>query len=212
MVTKLATVSVIVSVIFLAWFTVGACDVSGQPCGLLNTSACDPLPIPSCASIGLGDGGGSAGVGGGGVGGSVGVGGAAGQGGNMSMDTSNATSATSTGAASTSAGSGAGGGDPGDPSPQNLTCMDGDEVDTYIRCRGMGPIACSAQCNAIGAYCVEYASQPYSPSAGIGSLKQCKNGLISYTCTYCYTNGDTCTFVYPGGLPLCNYTGGKGCE
>ncbi|MEO7591323.1 MAG: hypothetical protein ABI134_08930, partial [Byssovorax sp.] len=89
------------------------------------------------------------------------------------------------------------------------------ELGTYIRCRGLGPIACSAQCWAAGAYCVEYAIHPKNPSQGAGPLKQCVNFLASSTCTYCYPNGDACTFIYMmGGMGLgdCTNTGGKGCE
>ena len=86
---------------------------------------------------------------------------------------------------------------------------------TYIRCLGLGPIACSAQCRAAGAYCVEYAIHPEDPSQGAGALKQCLDNPLSYTCTYCYSNGDACTIIYArfgmshGG---CTNTGGKGCE
>ncbi len=91
----------------------------------------------------------------------------------------------------------------------------GSEQSTYIRCLGLGPIACAAQCRAIGAYCVEYAIHPEDPSQGAGALKQCVNFLASSTCTYCYPNGDACTFIYVmGGMGLgrCTNTGGKGCE
>lgn len=40
-------------------------------------------------------------------------------------------------------------------------------------------------------------------------------GLLSHTCTYCYPNGDACTFIcaYKGcGFGRCTNTGGKGCE
>jgi hypothetical protein len=174
--------------------TAVACNISGQPCGLLNTSACDPSPVyPTCKLLGFGGSG-------------AGAGGGDGAGGDPGTSTSDST------AMSTSAGSGAGGGDPS-PSPQDVDfCMDGMELDTWFRCRGLSPTACAAQCKAIGAYCVELAAQPYSPSAGIGNLKQCKSGTPTWTCTYCYVSGDVCTFFYPGGLPLCTYTGGKGCD
>ncbi len=31
---------------------------------------------------------------------------------------------------------------------------------------------------------------------GIGALKQCMENTLSYTCSYCYCNGDVCTFIY----------------
>jgi hypothetical protein len=91
----------------------------------------------------------------------------------------------------------------------------GSEQSTYIRCLGLGSIACAAQCRAAGAYCVEYAIHPKNPSLGAGGLKQCVSLLASSTCTYCYPNGDACTFIYlMGGMGLgdCTNTGGKGCE
>jgi hypothetical protein len=91
----------------------------------------------------------------------------------------------------------------------------GSEQSTYIRCLGLGPIACAAQCRAAGAYCVEYAIHPEDPSQGAGALKQCVSFLASSTCTYCYANGDACTFIYMMagmGLGKCTNTGGKGCE
>ena len=92
---------------------------------------------------------------------------------------------------------------------------DGSDLSTYIRCLGLGPIACAAQCRAAGAYCVEYAIHPEDPSQGAGALKQCVSFLASSTCTYCYPNGDACTFIYMMagmGLGKCTNTGGKGCE
>jgi hypothetical protein len=92
---------------------------------------------------------------------------------------------------------------------------DSTEMGTYIRCRGLGSTACAAQCNAIGAYCVEHAVHPENPSIGIGDLKQCMNNPLSSTCSYCYSNGDVCTFicVLKGcGVGRCTNTGGKGCE
>ena len=91
----------------------------------------------------------------------------------------------------------------------------GSEQGTYIRCLGLGPTACAAQCNAIGAHCVELATHPTDPSQGIGALKQCMDNTLSSTCSYCYANGDVCTFihVFMGiGVPGCTNTGGKGCE
>jgi hypothetical protein len=92
---------------------------------------------------------------------------------------------------------------------------DGTEQGTYIRCLGVGSTACAQQCNAIGAYCVEHAVHPENPSVGIGDLKQCMSNFLSSTCSYCYSNGDVCTFLYVVkgiGVGGCTNTGGKGCE
>ena len=100
------------------------------------------------------------------------------------------------------------------PEPSNPD-EGGSEQSTYIRCLGLGPIVCSAQCRAVGAYCVEYAIHPEDPSQGAGALKQCLDNLASYTCTYCYSNGDVCTFIWARfgiGHGGCTNTGGKGCE
>jgi len=112
-------------------------------------------------------------------------------------------------------GGGVGGGDtnPGDAVTQ--TCTDGSELGTYIRCRGLGPKACAAWCQSEGAYCVEHMTHPYNPSVGMGDLKQCMENLMSYTCTYCYSNGDVCTSIcaLKGCANAgCTNTGGKGCE
>lgn len=109
---------------------------------------------------------------------------------------------------------GAGDSNPGDPEAQ--TCMDGSELGTYLRCVAQGTKECSARCFAIGAYCVEHAAHPENPANGlIGDLKQCMENLASYTCTYCYSNGDVCTYIcaFKGcGFGRCTNTGGKGCE
>ena len=92
---------------------------------------------------------------------------------------------------------------------------DGSELGTYIRCLGLGPTACAIRCRAIGAPCVEYATHPKNPSLGAGALKQCMDAMVSSTCTYCYSNGDVCSFIYMMhgmGLGDCTNTGGKGCE
>jgi hypothetical protein len=91
----------------------------------------------------------------------------------------------------------------------------GTELSTYIRCWGLGPTACAARCNAVGAYCVEFATHTENPSIGIGALKQCMENTLSYTCSYCYDNGDVCTILYARfgiGMGGCTNTGGKGCE
>lgn len=87
-----------------------------------------------------------------------------------------------------------------------------EEMGTYIRCRGLDPMTCEALCFDIGATCAGLKTHPYGSKGGIGRLKQCESSPISHTCTYCYANGDVCTFLHPGGVPFCGYTGGKGCE
>ncbi|MFO0762480.1 MAG: hypothetical protein U0359_38935 [Byssovorax sp.] len=92
---------------------------------------------------------------------------------------------------------------------------EGTEAGTYIRCLGQGPKECSARCFAAGAYCVEYMTHPEDPSLGSGTLKQCMDNWLSFTCTYCYPNGDVCTYIcakFGCGFGRCTNTGGKGCE
>ena len=73
---------------------------------------------------------------------------------------------------------------------------EGSELGTYIRCLGLGPTACTVQCNAIGAPCVEFTTHPEDPNQSIGTLKQCMDNMLSSTYSYCYSNGDVCTFIY----------------
>lgn len=77
-------------------------------------------------------------------------------------------------------------------------------------------MTCEAMCFDIGATCAGLKTHPYGSMGGIGRLKQCQNNTLNHTCTYCYANGDVCTFLYtpltPTGTPFCSYTGGKGCE
>jgi hypothetical protein len=98
------------------------------------------------------------------------------------------------------------------PAPPN----DGTELGTYVRCRGLGPMDCEALCFDIGAKCAGLKTHPYGSQGGTGRLKQCQSNAMNHTCTYCYENGDYCTFLYtvftPTGTPLCGYNGGKGCE
>jgi hypothetical protein len=111
------------------------------------------------------------------------------------------------------------GGDTGDPNPADAvsqTCMDGSELSTYIRCRGLTAAACEEACLNVGAYCNALVSHPYGSMGGIGRLKQCQSNTLNYTCTYCFIdNGDVCTRTKLKGFPqfwLCSYTGGKGCD
>lgn len=77
-------------------------------------------------------------------------------------------------------------------------------------------MTCEEMCFDIGATCAGLKTHPYGSKGGIGKLKQCMDNATSHTCTYCYENGDVCTFLYtvltPTGKPFCGYTGGKGCE
>jgi hypothetical protein len=96
-------------------------------------------------------------------------------------------------------------------------CVDtGTDLGTYIRCRGMDPMTCEALCYDIGARCAALKPHPYGSMGGDGKLKQCQSNTLNHTCTYCYINGDSCTFLYtpltPKGVPFCSYTGGKGCD
>lgn len=108
---------------------------------------------------------------------------------------------------------GGGGSDPGDAVSQ--TCMDGSDLSTYLRCRGLSPAACQKACFDIGASCNVVEPHPYGSGGGPGGLKQCQSNALNWTCTYCYANGDVCTKARVKGVPsfwLCSYTGGKGCD
>lgn len=86
---------------------------------------------------------------------------------------------------------------------------------TYVRCVREDPVTCMGKCAEIGANCAGMRPHAYKTDAGSGSLKQCMSNTVAHTCTYCFRNGDTCTWSFNMGLPpfaLCNYTGGKGCE
>jgi hypothetical protein len=191
-----------------------ASPLLGSYCALTMIGEPVPTPPTPCSEVLIAGsmGGGDMG-GGGGAGGSSGAGGGGGALASMGAGGAPASAAASTGAG---AGPGAGGGDPGNQMDMGYdtgTCTDDSgQLDTWFRCFGLGPAACAAQCAAIGRTCAGYAYHPYSPSVGLGPLKQCKNGFPTSSCTYCYNNGDVCTFFYPGALPLCSYTGGKGCE
>jgi hypothetical protein len=143
----------------------------------------------------------------GGQGGMAGVGGGAGVGG------SDVGSAGVGGPDVGSAGVGIGGG----PGAQPQSCGDdGADLGTYIRCRGLDPMTCEAMCFDIGATCAALKTHPYGSAGGIGKLKQCMSNTTSHTCTFCFPNGDVCTWLYtfltPTGTPFCSYTGGKGCD
>lgn len=83
------------------------------------------------------------------------------------------------------------------------------QADPQRRCAVPGSDACVEQCASIGAYCVHRAMHPYSPSSGIGDLYWCKGGWPTYTCSYQYSNGDNCHWIYPVGMRVCLYQGGK---
>jgi hypothetical protein len=87
----------------------------------------------------------------------------------------------------------------------------GDELgrDPEVRCAVPGSDACRTLCADIGAYCTHRSKHPYKEESGTGDLYWCKGGWPTYTCSYQYTDGDNCHFIYPGGVPLCQYLGGK---
>jgi hypothetical protein len=108
---------------------------------------------------------------------------------------------------------------PASPAPSGGEAGDfGTDLGTYIRCRGIDdPWKCAELCFDIGATrCVGLMTHPYGSMGGIGKLKQCQSNLLNSTCTYCFDNGDVCTFLHtpltPLGTPFCGYTGGKGCD
>jgi hypothetical protein len=102
------------------------------------------------------------------------------------------------------------------PPPDCNSPPDATELGTYIRCRGLDAMTCVEMCYDIGAICAPLRVHPYGSMGGNGRLKQCMENTTSHTCTYCYENGDVCSFLYsvltPTGRPFCGYTGGKGCE
>jgi hypothetical protein len=74
-----------------------------------------------------------------------------------------------------------------------------------VRCSTPGSDECVDKCEGIGAYCAHLAVHPYSPSSGNGQLYQCTADGSSWTCSYQYSNGDTCTKIMPGSFWLCAY-------
>jgi hypothetical protein len=94
--------------------------------------------------------------------------------------------------------------------------VNGYELSTYIRCRGLTADACQEACLAVGAQCSPLVVHPYGSMGGVGRLVQCQSNTLDYTCTYCFKdNGDVCTRTKLKGFPqfwLCSYTGGKGCD
>jgi len=80
----------------------------------------------------------------------------------------------------------------------------------------LDPMTCMAMCYDIGANCLApLRTHPYGSMGGIGKLKQCMSNTLGRTCTYCFSNGDVCSWVYELGVELrvfCSYTGGKGCD
>lgn len=101
-----------------------------------------------------------------------------------------------------------------EPDSEPLDVGDSEPIeckDPEVKCTVRGSGACVDQCAAIGAYCVELAQHPHSPSSGIGELYWCKGGRPSYTCSYVYKNGDNCTRLYLlkyGIKWYCLYEGG----
>ena len=109
-----------------------------------------------------------------------------------------------------------GGGSTNPEDAASQACLNGSDLSTYIRCRGLTADACEEACLAIGATCNALVTHPYGSMGGIGRLKQCQSNALNYTCTYCFPdNGDVCTRTKLKGFPrfwLCSYTGGKGCD
>ena len=91
----------------------------------------------------------------------------------------------------------------------NNTTQPDPQSDPQRRCAVPGSELCVEQCASIGAYCVHKAMHPRSPSSGVGDLYWCKGGFPTWTCSYQYSNGDNCHWIYPLGTKLCLYQGGK---
>ena len=81
--------------------------------------------------------------------------------------------------------------------------------DPEVRCAVPGSPDCVAKCAAIRANCAPLAVHPYKTSPSPGALYWCKGGLVSWTCSWKYPNGDNCTLVYPLMKWFCLYPGGK---
>ncbi len=94
---------------------------------------------------------------------------------------------------------------------EEFTSPDADQLggDPEVRCAVPGSPDCVAKCAAIRAYCSPLALHPYKTSPDPGALYWCKGGLISWTCSWKYSNGDNCTLVFPLMTWFCLYPGGK---
>jgi hypothetical protein len=215
-------------------FAVPSCNIDGQPCGLVNVSACAP------SSGNAQGGGGTVCLQGWGSGGDNGAGGAhdgaggdstggdaSGQGGAVGTDTGTGTGAgTGTGTGTdTGTNTGQARRPAGRRSRRDRTQWKGERepVGQVQEADCDGPVetglkvfcsqldwgaTCSKMCFAKGIPCVAGAMHPYKPSGGIGKLFSCNDLLVGFMCGYHYANGDDC--YYPMGTPfpeVCAYSG-----
>lgn len=71
-------------------------------------------------------------------------------------------------------------------------------------CKEPGSNACVDRCEAIGAYCPNYAHHPRKPEVSDGALYMCHNsGAHKWECSFKYPNGDKCLRAFPDGTWLC---------
>jgi hypothetical protein len=83
-------------------------------------------------------------------------------------------------------------------------------LDAWITCKGLSVPQCMEKCAELGAPCAPRMKHANKPDGGWGDLYRCKNGLLTHTCSYHYSNGDECVFFAPFGMfPVCVYIGGK---
>jgi len=204
------------------WFLVTAsgCNISGQPCGWLNLSACDEPPqLPMCDALG--------------------VGGEGGAGGNVAADcgmqddycVQDSDCCQPGGVCSLNAcqisgnvrriGTAAQADCPAIPANQcapGYGGAAGDDdggagcpVETGLKVLCLQPEwggPCADMCLAKGIPCGSVAYHPYKPNGGTGQLFSCNDLIVGFMCGYHYPNGDDCYF--PKGTPfpkVCTYSG-----
>jgi hypothetical protein len=87
----------------------------------------------------------------------------------------------------------------------------GDQVRTWINCKGLDATQCMEKCAEVGAPCAPRRRHPNKADGGWGDLFNCKNGQPTHVCSYSYSNGDDCMFfsLMSARFPVCVYTGGK---
>src|SRR5262245_18928965 len=72
-------------------------------------------------------------------------------------------------------------------------------VDVFLPSLLLGALGLSANCGALWITSTFWSGFSMrctlGPIFSIGPLKQCMEGMASYTCTYCYPNGDVCSFI-----------------
>jgi hypothetical protein len=67
---------------------------------------------------------------------------------------------------------------------------------------------CSERCMNKGVGCVALAVHPFKADGGIGKLYACNSLILGFMCSYAYTNGDSCDYVFGNPFPnTCTYTG-----